>query len=259
MSSKERKSFFWASYADLMTSLFFVMIVLFVLSVVTLNESDKTNDSTNRQLDSLKIRNDSLLAHINRQDIVIDSISLRVDGLNSELQIKGDSLAMYMASESELKVIREIETATHNLDPRYFAYDDKYKKHRLKLDVKFEERSAKIKESSKKSLIEAGKILRDFVNKNIAEDNKIQYLLIIEGQASTLPSPRNYELSYERALSLVKLWEADTIKFDGNNCELLISGSGDGTIQGTGLMRDSIDKNNQRFLIHIIPKPGVVK
>lgn len=259
MSSKERKSFFWASYADLMTSLFFVMIVLFVLSVVTLNESDKTNDSTNRQLDSLKIRNDSLLAHINRQDIVIDSISLRVDGLNSELQIKGDSLAMYMASESELKVIRDIETATRDLDPRYFAYDDKYKKHRLKLDVKFEDKSAEIPESSKKSLIEAGKIMRDFVKEKIADTNKIQYLLIIEGQASKVPFRTNYELSYKRALSLVKLWEAHEIEFNSENCELLISGSGDGDIPGTGSMRDTIEENNQRFLIHIIPKPGVVK
>ena len=34
--SKNRINFFWASYADLMTSLFFIMLVLFVLTVVML-------------------------------------------------------------------------------------------------------------------------------------------------------------------------------------------------------------------------------
>ena len=34
--SKNKPNFFWASYADLMTSLFFIMLVLFVLTVVML-------------------------------------------------------------------------------------------------------------------------------------------------------------------------------------------------------------------------------
>ena len=31
---KQKESFFWTSYADLMTSLFFIMLVLFVLVIV---------------------------------------------------------------------------------------------------------------------------------------------------------------------------------------------------------------------------------
>ncbi len=34
----KKESFFWTSYSDLMTSLFFVMLVLFVLTVVLLNK-----------------------------------------------------------------------------------------------------------------------------------------------------------------------------------------------------------------------------
>ena len=34
MAEKKNKSYFWASYADLMTSLFFVMLMLFVVAVV---------------------------------------------------------------------------------------------------------------------------------------------------------------------------------------------------------------------------------
>jgi hypothetical protein len=37
MTKKNKNDFFWVSYADLMTTLFFVMLVLFVLTVVYLN------------------------------------------------------------------------------------------------------------------------------------------------------------------------------------------------------------------------------
>lgn len=36
--SKKKESFFWTSYSDLMTSLFFIMLTLFVLVVVLLNQ-----------------------------------------------------------------------------------------------------------------------------------------------------------------------------------------------------------------------------
>ncbi|MCI6679621.1 MAG: hypothetical protein MR468_01210, partial [Bacteroides sp.] len=69
------------------------------------------------------------------------------------------------------------------------------------------------------------------------------------------------ELSYRRAYSLKKYWEDKDIKFDALNCEVLIGGSGDGVQSGTGLMREDSSKEylNQRFLIHILPKPGYVK
>ena len=258
--SKEHKSFFWASYADLMTSLFFVMIVLFILAFVYLQKigiSPEEAAQQRREIDSLRMHNDSLVSYINRQDVVIDSISSKVDGLNSELQIKEDSLK---ASKAELDVIREIEAATSNLDSRYFVYDDKYKKHRLKLNVKFEYAKANIDKACYAELEQVGKILLDFIEKKPFENcPKIQYLLIIEGQASKDNSDTNYELSYQRALALVRLWQKMGIKFDKEKCEVLISGSGDGKIPGTDLMRNPIEENNQRFLIHIIPKPGVIK
>lgn len=36
--SKKKESFFWTSYSDLMTSLFFIMLTLFILVVVLLNQ-----------------------------------------------------------------------------------------------------------------------------------------------------------------------------------------------------------------------------
>ncbi len=39
--SRKKTNFFWASYADLMTSMFFIMLVLFVLTVVILKREQK--------------------------------------------------------------------------------------------------------------------------------------------------------------------------------------------------------------------------
>ena len=40
-----KRSFFWASYADLMSSLFFIMLVLFVLTVVMLQKQVKATEA----------------------------------------------------------------------------------------------------------------------------------------------------------------------------------------------------------------------
>lgn len=85
---------------------------------------------------------------------------------------------------------------------------------------------------------------------------------MIEGQASKDGIDKmdyNYDLSYRRARNLKKFWDNNNIHFDRGNCEVLISGSGDGRLSGTGLMRELEEKANQRFLIHILPKPGKIQ
>ena len=63
-------------------------------------------------------------------------------------------------------------------------------------------------------------------------------------------------LSYQRALGLHNFWKKNGIDFSNmNKCELVISGSGE-----KGVPRDdSNEKNNQRFLIHIVPVIGNIK
>jgi len=51
MSKKKKESFFWVSYSDLMTSLFFIMLVLFVLSSTGLYMSEQ---ATRKQLDKIE-------------------------------------------------------------------------------------------------------------------------------------------------------------------------------------------------------------
>lgn len=207
-----KRSFFWASYADLMSSLFFIMLVLFVLTVVMLQKQMK-------EIEEMK-----------------------------------------EATEAEINKIKEIQNAISNIDSTYFAYNAEHKKHILKIDVGFQTNSADITDISietRHQLLNAGKAINQFI-KDACQKYNAQYLLIIEGQASKDNFIRNNELSYERALALVNYWKNNGVLFNSEQCEVIISGSGqDGTLRIQPDVAGNV--KNQRFLIHILPKPGVIK
>ncbi len=208
MSKNNRNSFFWTGYSDLMTSLFFVMLVLFVLT----------------------------LAHSNKK------INLLREGLS--------------ATKQQIEKIKEIEEAIKGIDSTYFDYNTIYKKHVLKISVNFPIRISEmdsVDSITRDNLKKAGRSIINSLKKISDEYPGIQYLLVIEGQASKDSYPYNYELSYNRALSLSRFWNENGVYF-GDNCEVLISGSGIG-----GTMREEDESKNQRFLIHLIPKPGIIE
>lgn len=200
-----KKSFFWASYADLMTSLFFIMLTLFVLTIVMLK----------RQVD---------------------------------------------ATETEIRKIKEIQNGVSKIDSTFFEFNDEHKKHILKIDVSFQKGSADITDINsivRNSLLQAGNTIQDFIQ-DAHSKYRVQYLLIIEGQASNDNYLLNDELSYKRALALKKYWNENGITFEPKQCEVIISGSGQ---SGDLRIEPDVPGNakNQRFLIHILPKPGVIK
>lgn len=207
----KKESFFWTSYSDLMTSMFFVMLVLFVCVVALLHR--------------------------------------RMTEIDAERK----------ATTEQLRVIKEIEEATHTIDTKYFEYRPEHKKHVLKIQVQFNKGSADIDDidsETQEELISAGKSIQRFIERITAEHPEVQYLLVVEGQASRDKFSRNYELSYNRALTLKRLWESNNIDF-GKKCEVVIGGNGDGKLSGTGFMREPIEAKNQRFLIHILPKTSI--
>lgn len=219
MSKNKNESYFWASYSDLMTSLFFVMLLLFILVIVLLHN---------------KI---------------------------SEINIK---LAEY-------EKIEEIKKSINEINSNYFEYRPEYKKHIFKLQVQYPTGVFEISKITDQSLlsqiVEAGNEIKRTIEK-FTDDDNIQYLVIIEGQASadgygyknsTYDEFHNNDvLSYQRALGLKRFWESEGVSFlELRNCELVVAGSGEG-----GVPRETPDwKNtaNQRFLIHIIPKTGVIE
>lgn len=203
--AQKQESYFWTSYSDLMTSLFFVMLVLFVLACAMLKN--------------------------------------KIDDVEKQKE----------ATDKELAKIREIEESIEAIDPHFFEYNTEHKKHILKINVQFQKGSfliSDIPESQQQELIRAGKSISEFMKNS---SNDVRYLLIIEGQSSTDTYAGNDVLSYNRANSLRNFWNNNKIDF-GNKCEVIVSGSG-----VHGVMRDNNNnEKNQRFLIHIVPKPGVI-
>ncbi|MBD5269250.1 MAG: hypothetical protein HDS43_01320 [Bacteroides sp.] len=207
--AQKQESFFWTSYSDLMTSLFFVMLVLFVLACAMLK--NKINEVEQQK----------------------------------------------EATERELAKIKEIEESIEAIDTTFFEYNSVHKKHILKINVQFKTNSSDINDipfEQQKELRAAGISISKFL-KNSSED--VKYLLIIEGQSSKDNYPGNDMLSYNRANTLKHFWAHQNIDF-GNKCEVIVSGSGQ-----NGIMRvqpdNAFNEKNQRFLIHIIPKPGVME
>ena len=203
---KGKESFFWTSYSDLMTSLFIIMLVLFVLVIVLLHKRMET-------------------------------------------------------TINELEDIKKVEASTKDLEGEYFSYNKEYEKFVLNIDCQFPIRKYEIgllDEETRAKLMDAGKTVKDFLERH--SDN--QYLVIVEGQASANSeswTEFNYNLSYQRALSLVKFWATNpNVKFSDKNCELQIAGSGDGRLSAK-TMRDRVNAKNQRFLIYIIPKNIIKK
>ncbi len=225
MSKHKKESFFWTSYSDLMTSLFFVMLVLFVLTIAMLHKSMRKTET----------------ALENR--------------------------------EAELAQIKKINKSIEMIDDRYFLYDKDFQRHTLKdVQVSFKPLSANINDISyedRGKLLRAGRAIERFLNdvKNDKDLKDAQYLLIIEGQSSKDNYIGNFELSYRRALSLVELWVSNNINLRDLPCEVIISGSGDRSnfrekpeeVWDASTHRRVGNPKNQRFVIHIIPKPGVAE
>lgn len=213
MAKKKRESFFWTSYSDLMTSLFFVMLTLFVLAIALLHRE--------------------------------------VVNIGKERD----------ATEAELTKINEIREAVQSIDPTYFDYNAQYKKHILKTVVKFDRGSSNINDldqSTKDTLLSVRNSISKFLGELYQKDKTASYLLVIEGQASKDNYSLNNQLSYDRALSLFKFWFPDqketTLQFENYPCEVVIAGAG----CMEGKPRADRNEDNQRFLIQIMPKPGII-
>ena len=157
--------------------------------------------------------------------------------------------------------ITELEKSIKNIDTRYFGYDDKYKTHVLKTKVKFKSGSANfadLSEDTKRELYAVRDLLRKSLESFVRTNPDASYFLIIEGQASYDNYLYNNELSYKRALALFKFWfpnqKTTNLNFYNLPCEVIIAGAG----CMEGKPRAYLNEDNQRFLIRILPKPGII-
>lgn len=204
----KKTGFFWISFADLMTSLFFLMLVLYVVTFVI-----------------LKVEQGKI-----------------------------------MAQNEQLKKILQIEEQFEPLqnDKDFFYLDDCEKyvaKELIGIEI-FEPDKTEILDVHRKTVVQVGHKINKFLENLRKQNAQFSYLLVIEGNMAntwdkkfSLDSDYGYSKSFERAMSVYKLWNKEGINFRGGNVEVLICGSG-----FNGLCRDSKEENNKRFSIQIIPK-----
>lgn len=163
------------------------------------------------------------------------------------------------ATQEQLDKIKEIQDAVKELPPEYFVPDLVNKRFSLRKSPQFHTQTAVFKNDADKIyLIEVGKSIRSLINtlKTKYSDQDIKYIVLIEGMASKDSYAHNYPLSYERALAVKELWEANGIILDQSVCEVQIAGSGTG---GIGRFPKEKESQNQRILIQIVPKIGEIK
>lgn len=199
-----------------MTSLFFIMLVLYVLTYVRLNTT-------------IKLQKEKLA--------IIETVEENLKPLKSD-----QALFTYEEQYKRFKLSFDVKFVTNTWELKYNTLEQ-YPATITKID----QAGRKLK-----SIIDNLKLTkeRDPKLKNVS------YILVIAGYASrTGDAYYNYELSYKRALSLRNYWRSKGIDFEGQEynalIDLQISGNGWG---GVGRLQNEVD--NQRFLIQIFPKIG---
>lgn len=249
---KKSNGSFWPSYVDIMTTLFAIMLVLFVVSYSRFKNKEK-------QLKSLVDEYENIITVYS----TVGSI---------------DSTAYFGYNEEYLKHL--------------FTVDVEYQQKEYRIDkLKLDEIDKGAADNKRDSIIQAGKLIEETIlrlekNKEIKKAlisdstrNNIKFLVVIEGQASKIGFNvddwrNNYTLSYLRASFLNEFWKQNNIDLASiPRCELIISGSGEGgvprVIPDVAALKEKAtdakdfsrlwseeEGKNQRFLIHIVPVIG---
>lgn len=230
---KKGESFFWTSFSDLMTSLFFIMLVLYVLTFIMLKKKERE---------------------------LVDT----VEDLKHKLEV-------YELVEQNLKPLKQ-DTLLFRYEENYkrftLAFDVNFELAKSKIargDLKNFDLTATKIQSVGKQLQKTIDTLAYNKAANPSMEN-VSYLVIISGYASHLLSgsqESDYDLSYQRAYSLWAYWKSLGIDFEASKydglIDLQIAGNGWG---GVGRFeRDpenfmESETKNQRFIIQIVPKIG---
>ena len=227
-----------------MTSLFFVMLVLFAITMVKLTTSDPDtlideNERLRAQVDSLKMQVDSLGA---KNDVLRDSLGKAILTLDQQRE--------YIDIVQQFKPLKESGKFI------YLPNSSKYvAKDFLGIEI-FDPDKGEILPQYRQQTIAIGKEIVKVLSALKQSNPNYTYVLVIEGNTANDPihpiskdAPGSYRLSYERALAVYNLWKSNGIDLRQYNTEVLLSGSG-----MNGWDRDKEERNNKRFSIQIIPR-----
>ncbi|MBW3130146.1 hypothetical protein [Hymenobacter profundi] len=214
---QQSSDFFWPSYVDLMTSLFVVMLVLFVYSFKLFKDREGELKQANGELKA-KAQELEQINKIKRSLQQLEGKYFRYDPANERHELlvpvqfkSGQDVieerykpALLQAGRTLRKVLKSIKT---DQPVRYL--------------VIVEGMAARYPRGDPRN----------------AREEQL-----------------TYQLSYRRALSLLNFWKQNGLDFtQDKSIELVISGSG---FYGTGRYAGRREGDNKRFLIQVIPKVG---
>lgn len=218
----KKNNIFWIGYSDLMTSMFFIMLVLFALSI------------------------GYLVIKIAENEKLIKELKDATTGLVKE----NERLQKLLNLEEQFKPLINDSSFYYLPDCKKFIVKDF-----MGIEI-FDPNQVTIKTEYNTLTIAAGKKIEVFLGELSSQNKGFSYLLVVEGNmANDHDKPKSidrsdfYTKSYERALAVYKLWLNNGINFRQYDVEVMICGSG-----LNGLCRDPIEENNKRFSIQIIPK-----
>lgn len=247
MAMDHEKSF-WLSYSDLMTSLFFIMLVLFVTAVSYAKKED--NAKLKQQIEKLEKDNKELSKElVSKKQLEKENEVL--EKKLGEIRVEKEQYENMLHLEEQFKQLSKSTTLRYDEEHRTFVAKD------FEGIEIFKSESEEIQPKYIETVDKVGRDLEKLLKQLYEQNPNNNYLLVIEGNAAntyrhSMPKdkPYTYRLSYGRALALYNRWNKIGIDLRQYNTEIQICGSG-----LNGINRDNkVEENNKRFVIQIIPK-----
>lgn len=219
-NKRQSNDFFWPSYVDLMTSLFVVMLVLFVYSFKLFKDREGELKQANGEL-KVKAAELEQITKIRRSLQQLEGRYFKYDPANERHELLVP--VQFKAGRDEIQ--------------------DSYKPALLQ--------AGRTLRSVLKN-IKTDQPVRYLV---IVEGMAARYP---QGDPRNAREEQTtYQLSYRRALNLLNLWKQNGLNFSQDqDIELIIGGSG---FYGTGRYPARREGDNKRFLIQVIPKVGRIR
>lgn len=245
MKKDAKRDSFWLSYSDLMTSLFFVMLVLFITGICILTTSDQTMAGLKAKMAEAEDKIETLEKCLKNQTAQYNDLKDKYD----KVVIKKEQYEKLMQLTAQFKSLSESSSLRYDEGQKTFIAKD------FEGIEIFEHDSDKIKKEYISTVKTVGKDLQMILKKLNSDNKDSKFLLVIEGNTAnkydksiSKDANYSYELSYKRALALYNQWKSLNLR--QYNTEVLICGSG-----MNGINRDKIvEENNKRFVIQILPK-----
>ncbi|AKD04351.1 OmpA family protein [Pontibacter korlensis] len=186
--SKENRDFFWPSYVDLMTVLFLVMLVLFVLSFKLFQDKDQENRQNIARL-QVEVQEKRKLDEIKAALARLDDEYFQYNKQYKRHELLVDVLFEQSSAVIPFRARAPLRKAGENLSQVINSIEDEDVKYLIVIDG----RAASFPEGDPRNITQR------------------EYAL---------------QLSYQRALALLDFWQRQGINFPKDKIELVAAGSG---------------------------------